>query len=54
MRIGTHVEYETGIAESSLGSVSDYNDETEIVTVKDDDDGSTWSGPVDRCNPLEK
>eukprot|EP01034_Spumella_vulgaris_P032841 gene32841-40538_t len=51
MRIGTHVEYATGIAESGFGTVIDFDNDTEIVTVMDDDDGSTWRGPLDHATP---
>ena len=47
MQIGTHVEYQTDPAQWGHGHVTDFNEMTEIVTVKDEEDGSIWLGPVD-------
>ncbi|MBX9794328.1 MAG: hypothetical protein K2Y02_08540 [Burkholderiaceae bacterium] len=52
MEIGTHVEYETGIAESGVGIVIEFDEETETVTVKDDDDGSIWRGSIDHATRI--
>lgn len=54
MEIGTHVEYQTGIAESGFGTVIRFDEDTEIVTVIDDDDGSTWCGPIDLATPTNQ
>ncbi len=51
MEPGTHVEYETGIAEYGIGFVTHFNEQTEMVTVTDEEDGSTWRGPLDRVTP---
>jgi hypothetical protein len=52
MEIGTFVEYETGIAESGFGAVIDFEEETDTVTVMDEDDGRIWRGPLDRALPV--
>lgn len=54
MNIGTRVEYQTDIGEYALGTVIGFDEESEIVTVTDDDDGSTWSGPVDFATPTDE
>jgi hypothetical protein len=54
MRIRTLVQYETGIAESGVGRVVDFDEETEIVTVQDVDDNSTWRGSVDHATIIEE
>ena len=51
MQRGDRVEYQTGIAEFGVGKVDTYDPETEIVTVIDEDDGSTWQGPADKATP---
>ena len=51
MEIGNRVEYQTGWGEYSIGVVSAYDEKTEILTVKNEDDGSTWSGPADYATP---
>ncbi len=53
MHIGQRVEYATGIAESGISTVCRVNEETDLVTVKDEDDGSTWRGPADLVTPLD-
>lgn len=44
--IGKRVEYQTGLAAYGIGIVTDINEETGIVVVKDDEDGSVWKGPA--------
>jgi len=51
MRTGIRVEYQTGYAESAYGVVLVYDEETDIVTVRDEDDYTVWSGPSDRAEP---
>lgn len=51
MQEGALVEYQTGIAEFGIGKVASYDPATEIVTVLDIDDGSTWRGPADLATP---
>lgn len=51
MKLGTHVEYETGIAEYGIGFVSHFDEQTEMVTVTDEDDGSIWRGSADLVTP---
>lgn len=51
MELGTRVEYKTGIAEYGIGVVSHFDELTEIVTVTNEDDGSTWCGPADLADP---
>lgn len=53
MKIGQRIEFATGRAESGIGTVTAYNAETEIVHVRDDEDGSTWSGSVDHTTTFE-
>jgi len=53
MELGTLVEYETGPGSSGIGFVSAYEEQTEIVTVVDEDDGSTWRGPLDKTSVVE-
>lgn len=52
LKIDDRVEYQTGIAEFGIGRVAAYDHETEIVTVTDEDDGSTWRGPADLATPI--
>lgn len=54
MNIKSQVAYQTGIAEFGIGEVIAYNQDTEIVTVVDEDDGSTWRGPVDLTTPINE
>lgn len=54
MEPGTHVEYQTGIAEYGIGIVTNFDEETEMVTVTDDDDGTVWCGPADLATPTGK
>lgn len=51
MEHGIHVEYETGHGQSSYGCVQSFNEETEILTVRDDVDGTIWRGPAERATP---
>lgn len=41
MRVGQRIEYRTGLADFGIGVVKAYDDEAELVTVIDEDDGST-------------
>ena len=52
MKLEERIEYQTGTAEFGIGKVTAYNAETEIVTVIDEDDGSTWRGPADLTAPI--
>ena len=49
MEIGIKVEYETGIGAIGIGEVMEFDEETEMLTVRDSDDGSAWRGPFDRA-----
>lgn len=51
MDVGIHVEYETGHGQYSFGYVQAFNEETEILTVRDDVDGTSWRGPAERATP---
>lgn len=51
MNIGNLVEYQTDVASWGIGRVVAYDEETEMVTVQDEDDGSTWRGPADYTTP---
>lgn len=53
MQIGERIEYRTGWADSGIGIVVAYNEETETVVVKDEDDGSIWRGPADLTTSLD-
>lgn len=53
MNIGTKVEFQIGRGSYGIGTVVAFNDQTEIVTVKDSDDGSDWIGPADYATTLE-
>lgn len=54
MQIGIRVEYQTGAFESGNGIVTSFNDETDIVTVKDENDGTVWRGPADLATALKE
>lgn len=51
MKVGDRVEYQTGVGSSGIGRVIAYDPETEVVTVKDEDDGTTWRGLEDYTEP---
>lgn len=53
MRVGQVVEYQTGLGEWGTGSVVDFNEELDLLTVVDDEDGSTWHGPADRATVIQ-
>lgn len=54
MEIGTEVEYETGYGEVGNDEVVAIDEETELLTVKYIDDGTTWCGPADRATPVDE
>jgi hypothetical protein len=47
LEIGQRIEFATGRCDSGIGLVTAYDPETEMVTVKDEDDGSEWTGLED-------
>ena len=51
MQTGIRVEYQTGYAESAYGVVLAYDEETDVLTVRDEDDGTVWAGPSERAEP---
>lgn len=53
MKIGGLVEYQVDFASWGIGRVVAYDDDTEIVTVKDEDDGTTWRGLADHTEPAD-
>lgn len=53
MRVGQVVEYQTGLGEWGTGSVVDFNEELDLLTVVDDEDGSKWHGPADRATVIQ-
>ncbi len=54
MKVGDMVEYQVDVASWGIGRVVAYHEDTEIVTVQDEDDGSTWQGLVDFTEPAEE
>jgi hypothetical protein len=54
MNIGDRIEYQVGIASWGIGRVVGYDENTEIVTVEDEDDGTTWRGLADHTEPVEE
>lgn len=53
MREGTYVEYQTDHAQWGSGMVIKFDEQTELLTVLDDD-GSEWIGPADLATPSER
>lgn len=53
MREGTYVEYQTGHAEWGSGTVTKFDEQTQMLTVRDDD-GSEWIGPVDLATTSDR
>lgn len=54
MKVGNPIEYQVGIASWGIGHVVAYDENTEIVTVKDEDDGTAWRGLADQTEPAEE
>jgi hypothetical protein len=47
LEVGQRIEFATGRCDSGIGLVTVYNEETEMVTVVDEDDGTVWTGLED-------
>lgn len=47
MNVGDVIECQVDVASWGIGRVIAYDDETELVTVQDEDDGTNWRGPAD-------
>jgi hypothetical protein len=45
------VEFQTAAGSFGTGRVVEYDEETEVVTVRDVDDGSLWRGPEEMTSP---
>jgi hypothetical protein len=54
MKVDNRIEYQVGIACRGIGHVVAYDENIEIVTVKDEDDGSAWCGQADHTEPAEE
>lgn len=54
MKPGDRVEFQTGPGSYGTGAVMAYDEETETVTVRDDDDGTLWCGPEEKTSPAEE
>jgi hypothetical protein len=54
MNIGDRIEYQVCVATWGVGRVVAYDENTEIVTVEDADDGTTWRGLADQTQPSEE
>lgn len=53
MKVGQHVEYQTGWGEESIGLIVAIDEAAERITVIDKDDGSKWRGPMDRATVVQ-
>jgi hypothetical protein len=53
MNIGDLVEYQVDLCSWGIGRVVAYDEETEVVTVRDEDDGTTWHGLADHALLVE-
>lgn len=54
MKIGTRVEYHTAPGCSGFGRITAIDEESEVITVKDEDDGSNWTGPMDKAETADE
>lgn len=52
--IGQRVEYQTDWGSYGIGVVTQVNENTGTVRVKDDEDGSLWEGPADMVELWEE
>ncbi|HYD61940.1 MAG TPA: hypothetical protein VEC35_16360 [Noviherbaspirillum sp.] len=53
MKPGDRVSFQTGLNCYGIGYVISYDEEKEIIKVRDEDDNSVWTGPVDKCEPAD-
>ena len=53
MQVGDTVEYQYGVGEYGTGTISALNSESEIATVVDDMDNSTWRGSYNHITLLD-
>jgi len=51
MKVGDRVEYQVDVASWGIGRVVSHDEDTEIVTVMDEDDGTMWRGLADHTEP---
>ncbi|MBK4736124.1 hypothetical protein [Noviherbaspirillum pedocola] len=49
LRERERVAYEVGHAQYGYGRVLSRDEHTDMLTVLDEEDGSIWRGPADRC-----
>lgn len=54
MKPGDLIEYQTDVSSWGTGRVVAFDEETEMVTVRDEYDNSTWTGPADRTEPSDE
>lgn len=54
MKVGNLVQYQVDVASWGIGHVVAYDEDTEIVTVKDEDDGTVWRGLADYTAQVEE
>ena len=51
---GLRVQYQVGIAEYGTGVVVAHDAMTDVVVILDEDDGSRWKGPAEKCEVLSQ
>lgn len=54
MMVDQRIPYATGVADWGVGIVIEYDDDTEIVKVQDEEDRTLWRGPSDMTESLDE